>query len=107
MRISSPISTVNFEHRSFELAALAKMLYALGGASDKSRSAAVVLRNRPIGVRQPAMILHIFCFEIGPSTRFAFEAGFRSLSVDAVTRAPAIFRARLGCLLDGHLTRIP
>jgi hypothetical protein len=37
-----------------------------------------------MGVRQPAMILRIFRVEIDPSTRSAFEAGFRSLSVDAV-----------------------
>ena len=47
-------------------------------------------------VRQPAMILRIFRVEIDPSTRSAFEAGFRSLSVDAVTRAPGNLSCEIG-----------
>ena len=39
------------------------------------------------------MILRIFRVEIDPSTRSAFEASFRSLSVDAVTQA----RGNLSC----------
>jgi heme oxygenase (mycobilin-producing) len=47
-------------------------------------------------VRQPAMILRIFRVEIDPSTRSAFEAGFRSLSADAVTRAPGNLSCEIG-----------
>jgi quinol monooxygenase YgiN len=47
-------------------------------------------------VRLPAMIFRIFRVEIDPSTRSAFEAGFRSLSVDAVTRAPGNLSCEIG-----------
>jgi quinol monooxygenase YgiN len=42
------------------------------------------------------MILRIFRVEIDPSTRSAFEAGFRSLSVDAVRRAPGNLSCEIG-----------
>jgi len=42
------------------------------------------------------MILRIFRVEIDPSTRSAFEAGFRSLSVDAVARAPGNLSCEIG-----------
>jgi len=42
------------------------------------------------------MILRIFRVEIDPTTRSAFEAGFRSLSVEAVTRAPGNLSCEIG-----------
>jgi heme-degrading monooxygenase HmoA len=42
------------------------------------------------------MILRIFRIEIDPATRAAFEAGFRSLSVDAVTLAPGNLSCEIG-----------
>ena len=47
-------------------------------------------------VRQIAMILRIFRVEIDPSTRSAFEAGFRSLSVNAVRCAPGNLSCEIG-----------
>ena len=41
------------------------------------------------------MIIRIFRVEIDPATRSAFEAGFRTLSVDAVKRAPG----NLSCVI--------
>lgn len=42
------------------------------------------------------MIIRIFRVEIDPATRSAFEAGFRSLSVDAVARAPGNLSCEIG-----------
>ena len=42
------------------------------------------------------MIIRIFRIEIDPSTRSAFEAGFRSLSVDAVTQSPGNLSCEIG-----------
>ncbi len=56
----------------------------------------MVFGNHPISVRQPAMILRIFRVEIDPTTRSAFETGFRSLSVEAVMRAPGNLSCEIG-----------
>ena len=42
------------------------------------------------------MILRIFRVEIDPTTRSAFETGFRSLSVELVTRAPGNLSCEIG-----------
>jgi quinol monooxygenase YgiN len=42
------------------------------------------------------MIVRIFSVEIDPATRSAFEAGFQSLSVDAVTRSPGNLSCEIG-----------
>ena len=43
-----------------------------------------------------SMIIRIFRIEIDPATRSAFEAGFRSLSVDAVTQSPGNLSCEIG-----------
>ena len=42
------------------------------------------------------MIVRIFSVEIDPATRSAFETGFQSLSVDAVTRSPGNLSCEIG-----------
>ncbi len=42
------------------------------------------------------MIVRIFRVEIDPATRSAFEAGFQSLSVDAVTQSPGNLSCEIG-----------
>jgi quinol monooxygenase YgiN len=42
------------------------------------------------------MIIRIFRIEIDPAQRSAFEAGFQSLSVDAVQRSPGILSCEIG-----------
>lgn len=57
-----------------------------------------VVSREPLiaNVRLPAMILRIFRVEIDPSTRSAFEAGFRSLSVNAVRCAAGNLSCEIG-----------
>jgi quinol monooxygenase YgiN len=43
-----------------------------------------------------SMIVRIFRVEIDPATRSAFEAGFQSLSVDAVTQSPGNLSCEIG-----------
>ena len=43
-----------------------------------------------------SMIVRIFRVEIDPATRSAFEVGFQSLSVDAVTQSPGNLSCEIG-----------